>query len=293
MIENVGPTSPRAILRLLVATLVCLAGLVVPTMFAATANADRLPNGLDATCTEPDEYNVICLILPSGCPRVGVDYVPDVVHVIYNHNAAAQDEIGFRCLNGETARYHLSDDPKWGSTSIVLSVQACRKVDIGGDMCSPFSDYTYVTNAPPPDVPCPPGSTTPTVPAGQKCTAAPKPDVQCPPGSKDPTVPAGYECIPPPVDQVRMKITTTLGSATADLTNLSYMAGNCSFDATNTNGVLPPVHRDVAIGPNGTATIAGLLAPPPLTTFHVVLSCKGDFWGRQIEFGHVEQDISG
>jgi hypothetical protein len=97
---------------------------------------------------------------------------------------------------------------------------------------------------------------------------------------------------PPPVDQVRMKITTSLGMAHVAITNLSDLSGTCAYDASDTKGILPSVHRDVDIAPKGRAPIDDLLAPPLLSTYHVVLSCKGDFNGKQVEFGHVEEDVS-
>ena len=33
-------------------------------------------------------------------------------------------------------------------------------------------------------------------------------------------------------------------------------------------------------------------APPLLSTYHVVLSCKGIFDGKSVEFGHVERDVT-
>jgi hypothetical protein len=95
-----------------------------------------------------------------------------------------------------------------------------------------------------------------------------------------------------PVDQVRMRITTAGGKANVTITNLSTVAGTCAYQADDTAGILPSVHRDVDLRAAGTATINDLLAPPLLSTYHVVLSCKGDFNGNQVEFGHVEQDVS-
>jgi hypothetical protein len=125
---------------------------------------------------------------------------------------------------------------------------------------------------------------------------------ECPPGSAfqldpDPhtvncTVTDAAPQKPPPVDQVRMTITTNLGTANVAITNLSDLAGTCGYQADDTKGILPSVHREVALAPKGTATIGNLLAPPLLSTYHVVLSCKGDFNGSQVEFGHVEQDVS-
>ena len=89
-----------------------------------------------------------------------------------------------------------------------------------------------------------------------------------------------------------MKISTGLGMAKVDITNLSDVAGACAYDASDTKGVLPSVHRDVDLAPKGTAKIGDLLAPPLMSIYHVVLSCQGGFNGKQVEFGHVEQNVS-
>jgi hypothetical protein len=122
-----------------------------------------------------------------------------------------------------------------------------------------------------------------TFPAGCFC-----PQGSVPAGTGDP----GTVNCQAPVDQVRMKITTGGGKANVTITNLSTVAGTCAYQADDTAGILPSVHRDVDLREAGTATINDLLAPPLLSTYHVVLSCKGDFNGNQVEFGHVEQDVS-
>lgn len=140
------------------------------------------------------------------------------------------------------------------------------------------------TAAPP--VQCPPGSTSPTVPAGQQCTAAPKPDVQCPDGK---TVPAGAEC-PAPTDAVRVSFSKGFGVWKVNVANSADISGQCTYKATSDNGT-PGASRNFAIAAKGTA---GFTVPAPLflTSYHVVTSCTGTYAGNTVEFGHDEQDVS-
>jgi hypothetical protein len=94
-----------------------------------------------------------------------------------------------------------------------------------------------------------------------------------------------------PTNAVTMDIKKSFLNATVSITNTSKLAGKCSYDANDVNGILPGLHRDVNLGANGNATLT-VPAPPIGSTYHVVLSCKGDFNGQQVEFGHVEQDVS-
>jgi hypothetical protein len=166
------------------------------------------------------------------------------------------------------------------------------------------------------DIQCPAGSVSPTVPAGQQCQAAPP--VQCPEGSKSATVPAGQQCeaappkqcppgsvsdtVPPdqqcaaPTNTVSMNIEKRgLTNATVTINNTGPLGGKCAYNASETGGLglLPSVSRTVNLDPKGSATITDLLWPPIGSTYHVVLSCNGNYDGKQVEFGHVEQDVSG
>jgi hypothetical protein len=95
-----------------------------------------------------------------------------------------------------------------------------------------------------------------------------------------------------PDHAVHMNIDKGPLTATVTVNNTSDMAGKCNYDATGTSGVFaPPLHRDFNIAPNGTNTF-DVPAPPLGSSYHVVLSCKGDFQGKQIEFGHEEQEVS-
>lgn len=107
-------------------------GLVLPV-----AHADTLPNGLTVSCNPNSADHVTCII--GGCPRVGGDYVVDAVHI--RDSSGVQNELGFKCINGQTARAGF--DRGRSAQGVTFGVQACRKVTVGSDKCTPFSSYTY------------------------------------------------------------------------------------------------------------------------------------------------------
>jgi hypothetical protein len=270
------------------------ASVALGVMVAPVANAQPLSNGLDVTCNAVGDLQLTCVI--GGCPRVHGDYVVDAVHVMQNGH---QDEYEFKCINGQTATHTIAttvDNP------ITLGFQACRKKDLEGDWCGPWSDYTYKPAAAPKpqapaDVQCPAGSTTPTVPAGQQCTAAPKPDVQCPPGSPTPTVPAGQTCAPIP--DVTNAIQASFGAPGAtsldfNVTNTSNIEATCNYTAT-ANSLNPLVPKkttrqfNVPANGNHTETFSGTVT---FTTYNAVLSCKDASGKQKAELGHVETSVT-
>lgn len=98
--------------------------------------------------------------------------------------------------------------------------------------------------------------------------------------------------VPPkvaPTDAIRVSFDRGF-QWTVNVTSTADIAGTCSYAATNP--VLPGSNRTFAIAPRGSASFT-VLAPPPLSTYHVVVSCSGPFDGKTVEFGHVEQDVSG
>lgn len=98
---------------------------------------------------------------------------------------------------------------------------------------------------------------------------------------------------PAPTDAVTMTLNRSgLTNETATFSNSSDVSGQCHYDAQDVNGILPGKTDDFPIGANKTVTRT-YPAPPPLTTYHAVVSCTGDFNGQNIEFGHAEQDVSG
>ena len=255
------------------------------------ANAEPLSNGLDVTCTADSDVHTTCII--GGCPRVNGDYVVDAVHVRMN---GIQDEYGFKCINGETARWGHD-----GGQKFTIGVQGCRKKDLEADWCGPWSNYTYTPPAAPPpppvDVQCPAGSETSTVPAGQTCKAAPKPDIQCPAGSPTPTVPAGQTCAPIP--DVTNAIQASFGSPGLtsldfNVTNTSNIEATCNYTAT-ANSLNPLVPKkttrqfNVPANGNHTETFSGAITG---TTYNAVLSCKDASGKQKAELGHVTTSVT-
>jgi hypothetical protein len=86
-----------------------------------------------------------------------------------------------------------------------------------------------------------------------------------------------------------MNITVGLGTADVDIANTADISGTCKYDATAP--LLPGVHKTFDLAANGSTSFS-TLSPPLLSTYHVVLSCKGPWNGKTVEFGHVEQDVT-
>ncbi len=101
---------------------------------------------------------------------------------------------------------------------------------------------------------------------------------------------------PPPVapsNAVQVNINRAGVNVNVNVTNTAALAGQCTYVANPTNDpLLPTVNKNFSIAANGSQTLT-FLAPPPLSTYHVVVSCHGTFNGQNVEFGHVEQDVSG
>lgn len=142
-------------------------------LVAPLANTLPLSNGLDIECFLDNTNSHVKCVTMGGCPRVHGDYVVDALHTMIN---GRQDEYPYHCINGQSVSWGLNIDP---TSTFTFGVQACRKKDLEGDWCTAYSDYTYT---PPKPIKCPPGSPTPTVPAGQKCAPGPDAPLQVTPG---------------------------------------------------------------------------------------------------------------
>jgi hypothetical protein len=119
-------------------------------------------------------------------------------------------------------------------------------------------------------------------------TLTPTPAVQqCPAGSPTPTVPAFGTCAPP-TNEVSVSFVKGF-QWTVNVTNASNIAGKCTYTANGPGGGLG--NRSFDIAANGSASFS---VPAPLPfNYHVVTSCHGTFDGKDVEFGHDEQDVSG
>ncbi|MFL0287434.1 hypothetical protein ACJH6H_19425 [Mycobacterium sp. SMC-21] len=250
----------------------------------APAPAGALPNGLDVNCNqEPGEITTaICVI--SGCPRVHGDYVVDAVH--WKIDGGEQQEEGFKCINGATTRFTLGGGPgaHWN-----IAVQGCRKKDLEGDWCGPWSNTTFTM----------PGDAKPTPKAPPVVTPPPaeKPPVQCPAGSPTPTVPAGQTCAPIP--DVTNAIQASFGapgvsSIAFNVTNTSNITATCNYTATadSINPLVPKkTTRQFNVPANGSHT-ESFSGAPTLSTYNVVLSCKDASGNQKAELGHVETSVT-
>lgn len=116
---------------------------------------------------------------------------------------------------------------------------------------------------------------------------APEPEPEPAPFTVAPARPEPAKVAPTNAVHVTFGRDTVPWTATA--TNSADIGGTCTYSATNP--VLPGVKKDFTIDPNGTARFP-VLPPPAFSTYHVVVSCHGTFDGKDVEFGHEEQDVS-
>lgn len=110
---------------------------------------------------------------------------------------------------------------------------------------------------------------------------------QCPAGSPTPTVGA-FETCAPPTNQVSVSVVRGF-TWTVNVTNAANIAGKCTFTADGLGGKLSNTSFDLAA--NGSKSF-GIGTPLPLVNYHLVTSCHGTFDGKDVEFGHNEQDVS-
>jgi hypothetical protein len=163
-------------------------------------------------------------------------------------------------------RYHNPDRRHFRGVN--YAVQGCRKHKASGDDRGAWSDYTFT----PPAKPAPP--------------AAPQTE-QCPDGG--PVVPVADAC---PVKKVAPTNAVTMNVKSAGLQvnvtvgNTSDLAAQCTYDATEANGLGPAVHRDFSLAAKGSTT---LNFPAPLTgqSYQLVAACNANFEGQTVEIGRA------
>lgn len=256
---------------------------LVPGMLAMPmASADALPNGLTVDCSQDSDIHATCIV--GGCPRVNGDYVVDAMHYRYD-SGGSQQEVDFKCINGQTARVGLDTTFQSG-----FGVQACRKKDLEGDWCTPFAHVDYT----------PPAKAAPPVAAPVDTPVAVTPPTVCPAGSTTPTVPAGQTCVaipPPSTNSVTMSASGAgLGKVNVTFNNSSDIVATCQYTAapsSNPLGILPTINKTVKVNPKGTGSLNGEQAPPPLTSYHLSADCTGIFNGQEVPLGSPQTDVSG
>ncbi len=130
-----------------------------------------------------------------------------------------------------------------------------------------------------------------TIDGGFKCIGrAPAPQPQAAPAPDSASNPEPAPVEKPPTDAVRMVIARGVTNVTVNVSSTANIAGQCTYNATEVNGLGPSVDRTFDLAPRGNTQLS-FLAPLIGQTYHVVLSCRGDFNGQNVEFGHAEQDV--
>jgi hypothetical protein len=136
-------------------------------------------------------------------------------------------------------------------------------------------------------------TSTVTVALGEPTPAAPPPPPPPPVAAPAPVVPPPVAAPEPakvaPTNAVTMNINISGLGADIAIASSADIPGSCTYRATAP--LLPAVNKSFDLAPNGSMSFS-TLAPPLLSTYHVVLSCKGVFDGKTVEFGHVEQDVT-
>lgn len=106
--------------------------------------------------------------------------------------------------------------------------------------------------------------------------------------------PGPQDLPPPPLPQeqaptnaITVNITDVTGGLKVNVNNSSNFEGNCTYDATAPNSLIPPTHRDFTVGAKaGTSLqINGIRTG---TTFNTVTVCRTTFQGKDFELGRVE-----
>jgi Domain of unknown function (DUF4189) len=113
--------------------------------------------------------------------------------------------------------------------------------------------------------------------------------IAAPAPAPPPAAPAPAPKKAAPTNAVTMNIQISGVNADINIASSADIPGTCTYKATAP--LLPAVNKTFDLAPNGSMSFS-TLAPPLLSTYHVVLSCKGVFDGKSVEFGHVEQDVT-
>ena len=239
------------------------------------SHADVLPNGYDVSCVNNNNGVAICTI--TGCPRVHEDLAGDVVHTVIttpSRGPNGQSELSKGC-GGAT-----SQEIAWAKPyeNFNLAVQGCRKSTLGGDDCGPWSDYKYTAPPNPAAQQAPPQQQPQTPPQAQT--------KQCPDGSTIPVADACPVKKVAPTNAVTMKVAKAGLQVNVTVGNTSDLAAECTYDATEANGLGLPVHRDFSLAAKGSTT---LTFPAPIIgqSWQLVSACNAPFEGQTVEIGRA------
>lgn len=129
---------------------------------------------------------------------------------------------------------------------------------------------------------------------GEPAAVAPAPPPRPVPEQAPAPVPAPAP--PPPVEKaptnaVTLNIVREGLRAKVTVGNTSNLQAQCTYNAREVNGLGIPVSRDFGVNPKSSTPLE---FPAPLIgqTYTVVVTCRADFNGQNVEIGRVQQDFS-
>jgi hypothetical protein len=90
-----------------------------------------------------------------------------------------------------------------------------------------------------------------------------------------------------PTNAVTMTVKKAGLQANVTVGNTSDLAADCTYDATEANGLGMPVHRDFSLAAKGSTTL-NFPAPLPGQSYQIVASCNANFDGQTVQIGRAE-----
>jgi hypothetical protein len=89
-----------------------------------------------------------------------------------------------------------------------------------------------------------------------------------------------------PTNAVTMNVKNAGLQANVTVGNTSDLAAQCTYDATEANGLGLPVHRDFSLAAKGSTTLT-FPAPLPGQSWQLVAACNAPFDGQTVEIGRA------
>ncbi|CAN3126752.1 hypothetical protein ACNUDN_02560 [Mycobacterium sp. smrl_JER01] len=223
---------------------------------------------------------------PCGPLNYNIDLEGEAQHRVGNRLPGVPPAGQYR---GRMYQGHASSDPTSRATEILVNemrpqITNCSYKDFGVGMARDDGEETSFVS----------------IALGEPPAAAPEPagrPIKCTGG---PTIPAGQTCPPkppaPPVEQaptnaVTLDIRREGLRTKVTVGNTSNLRAQCTYNATEVNRLGIPVNRDFEVNPKSTTPLE---FPAPLIgqTYTVVVTCRANFNGKDIEIGRVQQDFS-
>jgi hypothetical protein len=93
-----------------------------------------------------------------------------------------------------------------------------------------------------------------------------------------------------PTNAVTMDVKNAGLQVNVTVGNTSDLSAQCTYDATEANGLGVPVHRDFSLAAKG-KTVLTFPAPLPGQSWQVVSACSAPFDGQTVQIGRVQKTV--